>query len=358
MKVVYFLQVGRKTEGAAYNRVAMMCEGLRNQGVDCRLLLSKSYPLANPLFSKVWTLINLFLLAGRMMSLSAGDVFIVYGENILLKYLLKFPRRAKLWVERNEYPTYLIRDNLSGRQIAAAKQFEKLLSACDGMIVCSGYLKNYYSQYTSAPITIVPLVVDTRKFTVAEYPPGKYIAYCGDFGGNKDGLPLLLEAFARVSVRWPEYKLYLIGDTQEDDTLSVLNGEAKRLGISQQVVFTGRVPHDRMPALLGKAALLVLARPANKQAEGGIPSKLAEYMATGRPVLVTRVGELKKYFTDQENIFFAEPGSPEDFAAGIEFIFSHYEQAARTGRNGAKCIEQFSFNTQSSMLIKFIREYV
>lgn len=358
MKIVYALQVGRKAEGAAYNRILMLCEGLRKCGVDCKLIVCKSSPVANFLLTKVWALKNLFSMVFTMMFMSSEDVFIIYGENTLLKYLLKLPRKAKLWVERNEYSTYLIRNNLSEEQIASMKQFENLLAKCDGMIVCSGYLKDYYSQYTSVPIAVIPLVVDMEKFSTADNLPQKYIAYCGDFGGNKDGLPVLLEAFALFAVEWPEYQLYLIGDTEEDDTMSVLKQKAKDLGLADRIVFTGRVPHNQMPALLGGASLLVLARPNNKQAEGGIPSKLAEYMATGRPVLVTNVGELGMYFTDRENIYFAVPDSAEDFGSRMKLIFSDYRQAALVGRKGAECIKQFDYNRQSLTLIKFIKAYV
>ena len=49
--------------------------------------------------------------------------------------------------------------------------------------------------------------------------------------------------------------------------------------------------------------MLVLARPDNIQAKGGFPTKLGEYLATGNPVVVTKVGEIPNYLIDGVNAF-------------------------------------------------------
>lgn len=358
MKIVYSLAIDRKTQGAAYNRVQMICCAMNSLGINCTLQLQRS-----PIFNFVWyrrfhLAYQLLCIAFKLLTLSKNDIYILYGENLGLKYILKMPRRAKLMVERNEYSTYLIRDNLSTSHVEAIENFEKLLSKCDGMIVCSTYLKKYYAQFTKVPIVIIPLVVDCAKFKPATTTPQPYIAYCGDFGGNKDGLSTLLESFASVSPKHSQYKLYLIGDTSEDATITVLRNRVAELNLTDKVVFTGRVQHAQMPKLLADASLLVLARPANKQAEGGIPSKLAEYLASGRPTLITRVGELDKYLVDKEDVYFATPDSIEDFADKIDYILSNYSQSIQIGINGAQSVKQFDYIHQSRILLNFIQQNV
>lgn len=354
MVVKYVLHTGRTAEGAAYNRIKMLCKGLQEHNIKSELLVYKSSPFPNSIIKKLWMLKILFQMILVLISLSKEDVIIIYGENHFLKYLLKLPRKAKLLVERNEYSTYLIRENLSDKEVAAMKYFEWLLAECDGMIVCSDFLKDYYAQFTSAPIVVLPLVVDINQFEIAHSSPMPYIAYCGDFGGNKDGLPTLLKAFAIISPKHPSFNLYLIGDTKEDATMTLLKKYVTQLNVADKVVFTGRIPHSEMPGLLCKASLLVLARPANKQAEGGIPSKLGEYLATGRPTLVTNVGELHKYFEDNKDLFFAKADSIDDFANKIDFILSNYEYAIKIGIHGAKKIGQFNYYEQSEILINYI----
>jgi glycosyltransferase involved in cell wall biosynthesis len=59
-----------------------------------------------------------------------------------------------------------------------------------------------------------------------------------------------------------------------------------------RIQWKGEVPRDQIPAILQHASLLVLPRPESKQAQGGFPTKLGEYLATGNPVCSTRVGEI------------------------------------------------------------------
>ena len=354
MKIIYSIHTNYNPQGAAYNRVQMLSKGINLYGIKCKCITFKSHNFKHKILIKLQAIYFLIRYALLFTTLSSKDIFIIYGENTFLKYILKLPKRTKIIVERNEYSTYLIRDNIPIKSINNIKKFETLLSKCDGMIVCSNFLKNYYRKFTTSPITIIPLVVDTQKFITADYPPEKYIAYCGDFGGNKDGLPILLDAFAIVSSSFPEYKLYLIGDTSEDDSMKILKDYVNKLKLSSKIVFTGRISHDMMPQILSKASLLVLSRPANKQAEGGIPSKLAEYLATGRPTIITKVGELDKYFTDNKDLFFAIPGSVQDFAAKMQYVLSNYTQASKIGKQGAECIQQFDYKIWSEKLIKFL----
>lgn len=353
MKVFYTIHTPWQPSGAAYNRVKMLCEGLKYNNVDCKLVAFRTPQFSNGLLSKAWTILLLLRYAIIFARLKKDDIFVIYGELTLLKYILKLPRKAKLIIERNEYSTYLIREELPADVVSKIKNFEILLSECDGMIVCSDYLKNYYRQFTNAPITVVPLVVDCDKFNIATCEVKKNILYCGDFGGNKDGLPILLDAFSKISKTYPDFKLILVGDTSEDNSMEILKQKVNELNIEDNIIFTGRVEHSKMPKLLADAALLVLARPANKQAEGGIPSKLAEYLATGRPTLVTRVGELDKYLTDNKDIVFAKPDSVDDFADKMNDILSNYEYYAGIGKQGAKSVKQFDYKLWSNKLKRF-----
>ncbi len=54
--------------------------------------------------------------------------------------------------------------------------------------------------------------------------------------------------------------------------------------------------------------------PDSKQAQGGFPTKLGEYLATGNPVCATTVGEIPDYLVDGESVYFAVPGSVDSFA--------------------------------------------
>jgi glycosyltransferase involved in cell wall biosynthesis len=115
------------------------------------------------------------------------------------------------------------------------------------------------------------------------------------------------------------------------------------------------VNRNELPAYLCSALLLVLSRPKNIQAEGGFPTKLGEYLATGRPVVVTKVGEIPEYLTDEVNAFLAEPDNADAFALRVLYALSNAELADKVGANGKKlAYSTFNYKVQSQNLISFI----
>lgn len=358
MRVTYIMLYNRNgSSEASYNRVCLLSSGLINNGVASRII---TLPVSNSKFlniRRIYSIAALVRVILKLVFAKKNDYVIIYGEYMHLGLAATFKnKRVRLLIERNEYSEYQIRDHLPDSAIARIRKFEQNLSSADGFVTCSGYLECYYRQFTKkdCPYCIIPLVVDIDKFKQMPVPPEKYIAYCGDFGGNKDGLPILLDAFAKIVNRYPAYKLYLIGSTTDLEVMNQLNQQIEKLGILQKVVMTGQVSHSEMPRLLGAASLLVLARPANKQAEGGVPSKLAEYLSTGRPTLVTRVGELDRYFIDEKDLFFAEPDSADAFAAKIDSILSAYASSEKIAQNGLRSVAQFDYRKQGKILKDFL----
>ena len=109
---------------------------------------------------------------------------------------------------------------------------------------------------------------------------------------------------------------------------------AKELGIGHDVQFHGKVPADAVAGLLEGCHLLVLPRPASRQAQGGFPTKLGEYLATGRPVLTTSVGDIARYLQADVNCFMVPPGDVTVMAEAIASVARDYGHAESIGRAG------------------------
>jgi glycosyltransferase involved in cell wall biosynthesis len=122
-----------------------------------------------------------------------------------------------------------------------------------------------------------------------------------------------------------------------------------------KVFWMKEYPRDSIPSILKNASLLVLPRPASKQAQGGFPTKLGEYLATGNPVCSTTVGEISDYLVDGESVYFAEPGSVESFAGAMERALSDPIKAREVGLNGRKVAEKyFNKDIQAKILYDFL----
>jgi len=291
-------------------------------------------------------------------------------EAILLLSISPIHLFAYLWMamilsipvfhERNEYPHLSIRTFLD--RVFLWLYLKHIVPRFAGLALMTRALMKYFEENCPRcpPTLHLPMTVDPERFLIETLPPiaGRYIAHCGTSFGDKDGVPILVEAFARISVEFPDVKLVLIGSDVDQNAMEHLQQRIQELGIQERVVLTGQIMRDEMPAWLQHAELLVLARPANLQAAGGFPTKLGEYLISARPVVVTRVGEISDYLQDGVNAWLAEPGSVENFTAKLREVLTLDSASRNTvglrGRDTALSV--FNFMVQGRRFAQFIEE--
>jgi glycosyltransferase involved in cell wall biosynthesis len=229
----------------------------------------------------------------------------------------------------------------------------------DGTIVISDYLFKYMKKRIrkNASLFKSTILVNTDEFRPHPKRPqiGKYIAYCGALNEEKDGVLTLLKAFIFVSKVYPKLKLIIIGDGYKKTEIKTYRKEAINLGVEQNVIFMGLLSRNRLPEILSNAIALVLARPSSVQADAGFPTKLGEYLATGKPVVVTRTGEIDQYLEDGYNALLSPPNDPYIFAKKIMLLLKNNRLANEIGKNGRiLAYEYFDYRVNTKNLLKWI----
>ena len=109
-------------------------------------------------------------------------------------------------------------------------------------------------------------------------------------------------------------ELRIAGDGPLLDSLRSL---ARSLSVEQRVRFLGRVPHERLPEVYGRADALILA-----SAREGWPNVLLEAMACGTPVVATRVGGIPEIVKAEAAGVLVEDRSPEAIASAVKGLLS------------------------------------
>src|SRR6185436_20281238 len=93
----------------------------------------------------------------------------------------------------------------------------------------------------------------------------------------------------------------------------------KQLDGDKRVIFTGAVAHDRVPKLLDACDILVA--PHVPLADGseffGSPTKIFEYMAMGKGIVASRLGQIGEVLVDGETALLVEPGRVQELKAAI-----------------------------------------
>jgi glycosyltransferase involved in cell wall biosynthesis len=106
--------------------------------------------------------------------------------------------------------------------------------------------------------------------------------------------------------------LTVIGD---GDARPALEQALSEHGVADRVTFAGRVPPDRVPALLGDADVCVDPAPATDVNERSTMTKIAEYLALGKPVVAYDLLETRR--TAGDAALLAERGDSLAFAREI-----------------------------------------
>jgi glycosyltransferase involved in cell wall biosynthesis len=272
----------------------------------------------------------------------------------------------KIIHERTEYP-FLINNESIFKKMDLFLYYKLILHRFNGLFVISNAIKRHLIEdiKLKIPIVIINMIVDPSRFEFKidnNYSGQPYIAYCGSMEGDKDGVEILIRAFGKAINQYsfcPELKLILIGDISNKEIAKKLRKIALDSNCLDRIIFTGKVDRDKMPLLLSNAKALALARPSNKQAEGGFPTKLGEYLATGKPVIITRVGEIENFLNDGENSFLAQPNDVDSFASQIGNVFRDYNKAICIGEEGRKLIYSvFNNKVQAKLLNDFMLDVI
>jgi glycosyltransferase involved in cell wall biosynthesis len=292
------------------------------------------------------------------------DVITILTIDYFAIYLLqKTARKCRIPVihERTEYP-FIIKPKIPFNNFFLRKYLTELIPRFDGLYVINKKLISYFQTKLSSNSYIkeVLTVVDMSLFEKSKHTNRlynfEYFAYCGTLYGDKDGLDILIKSFINFSQKYKELKLLVVGDNSEEERLEHI---IKLLyGYEDKIIFTGLLGREKLANVLTNAKALLLARPANKQAEGGFPSKLGEYLSTGNPVVITNVGEISDYLDDGISAFIAEPNSVESFTKKLEEAYKS-PKSKIIGEKGKEIAEKyFNYKKQAVNLSNFFREVI
>ncbi len=101
-----------------------------------------------------------------------------------------------------------------------------------------------------------------------------------------------------------------------------------------RAIFTGMVPHERVPALLDACDILV--SPHVPLADGseffGSPTKLFEYMAMGKGIVASRLGQIGEVLSHEKTALLIEPGNAHDLRDAMVRLARSCELRERLGK--------------------------
>jgi colanic acid/amylovoran biosynthesis glycosyltransferase len=171
-----------------------------------------------------------------------------------------------------------------------------------------------------------------RLLTVGRLVPGK-------------GHALLLEALYALRARGVEVEATFVGDGPERAGLEQL---AQELLLHRQVRFAGAVGQDELPEWYARADAFCLPTLAE-----GLGVVLLEAMASGLPVVSTRVMGVPEVVEDGATGLLVSPGRVDELADALERLAASPELCERLGRHGRMRVDtEFALDAATTRLIE------
>ena len=143
----------------------------------------------------------------------------------------------------------------------------------------------------------------------------------------------LLNAFAVVLKTHTDARLMLVGDGTERKRMIDLSIE---MGIEHAVQFTGFVTHKEISRYVNAADIAVVPVPKMKQEMWLSPMKLFEYMAAGKAIVATAMGQIKDVIRDGDNGLLVPAGDDLALANAIVRLIDDVPLRTRLGEQARK----------------------
>jgi PEP-CTERM/exosortase A-associated glycosyltransferase len=211
--------------------------------------------------------------------------------------------------------------------------------------ICQGLREDLLSRGIPADkVTVVPNAVRADEFRSS--PPDEELRSSLDLGGKQvvgflgsfyhfEGLDLLLQSAARLQGEVPEFRLLLVGGGEMDERL---RARAQELGLDGTALFTGRLPHERMPGVYALVDVLAYPRKPMRLTELVTPLKPLEAMAMGKALVASDVGGHRELIQDGVTGLLHRAGQVEDLARALAKLLREPAVRARLGEAGRQWV--------------------
>jgi len=247
------------------------------------------------------------------------------------------PRNIKLSRFHNEpiINFYLTSGILKIMSPVLFKLFKETLNKCDKLITVNNYGRELYSQYIEKDkIVIIPQGIDLNLF-----------GYDKNGSNNSSeitlltvaplvkikGIEYLIESFKYVLDLYPNTILKIVGDGPE---LPYLKDMARKLKISNNIVFKGFIPHSQLSAIYKQCDIFVLP-----SLYGGSNAVL-EAMASAKPVVTTDTIGLNEIVINAKTGYLVPPANSKELASAVIKLIENPRLREYMGINGRKKVEK------------------
>ena len=168
-------------------------------------------------------------------------------------------------------------------------------------------------------------------------------------GGNmqRKGLPILIDAASRVLEGFPETEFWIAGKDKAEPYMRSL---CRQAGVSERFRFLGWQSQDDLLKLYAQADIFVM--PSLTEAFGVV---FLEAMASGLPVIGTRVGGIPEIIEDGRNGMLVETGNVTGLGDAIVLLLGNQKLRENLRQAGLATARRFNVNSMMQCTYRVYR---
>ncbi len=223
------------------------------------------------------------------------------------------------------------------------------------VVVTPAFKKYLIEHYNVAPekISIVMNGVEPDVFTpsgetdsvVEEFQlGGRFVVSFIGVLGNAHGLSTVAYAAARLQETRPEVLLLLVGEGADKSNLQALGAT---MGL-KNLFIVGQQPRSKIPAMIRASSACMVLLKKSEVFKTVIPTKVLEFMACGRPVILGVEGQARELVEKADCGVCVPPEDSASLAGAIERLYNDAELRKRLGRNGRNYVVRYLSREQTA----------
>lgn len=214
--------------------------------------------------------------------------------------------------------------------------------------ICDGLKQDLISRgIADDKITLIPNAVDISKFSGPEEANRDLqerlnivdmtvLGFIGSFY-DYEGIDILLRSMRSILHRVPNACLLLVGGGPMDD---YLKGLADKLLLGDRVIFTGRVPHNKVQDYYNLVDIFVYPRKKMRLTDLVTPLKPLEAMAQHKLVAASDIGGHRELIEDGKTGVLFEPDNPIALASKIGDLVERKDEWPTFHKAGRYYVEE------------------
>ncbi|WP_340817860.1 glycosyltransferase family 4 protein [Methanolobus sp. WCC4] len=172
----------------------------------------------------------------------------------------------------------------------------------------------------------------------------KYLCFVGNLA-SWQGLDFLVSSAPFILEQEPDIRFLIVGDGVMRNELESMTNDNNTVDM---FVFTGNVPFKDVPLYINSSDICIALFNEGRKCS---PLKVFEYLACGKPVIITDLGGDTEIFRGIDSVFFLESRQPKSLADLISHVLPHVDNQKRVIEARNFIVEKYAWENTAQRVV-------